>query len=71
MVDTPLATAHAAAIEAEYGKYVAKVAIDVGGARAFNPGDPVPASSVESGSIPRELVVGSNSKTAQSVAEKD
>jgi hypothetical protein len=31
----------------EYGTYVAVVPIDIGGARAFNVGDPVPVSHVE------------------------
>lgn len=34
-------------LEAEYGTFVAIVAIDVDGARAYNPGDPVPVSNVE------------------------
>lgn len=32
---------------AEYGVYVANVPIYVGGARAYNPGHPVPVSAVE------------------------
>jgi hypothetical protein len=35
-----------AAQEEEYGTYVAIVPIDVGNARAYNAGDPVPASNV-------------------------
>jgi hypothetical protein len=31
----------------EWSTYVAKVAIDFYGVRAFNPGDPVPASAVD------------------------
>ena len=31
---------------AEWGRYVAVVAIDIDGARAFNPGDAVPVSHV-------------------------
>jgi hypothetical protein len=34
----------------EYSTYVALVPIDIGGARAFNVGDPVPVSHVENGS---------------------
>jgi hypothetical protein len=37
----------AAAQAAEYATYVATEAILVDGARAYNPGDPVPASNVE------------------------
>jgi hypothetical protein len=36
----------AAAQAAEYSQFVAVAAIDYGGARAFNIGDPVPASNV-------------------------
>ena len=36
-----------AAVEAEYGVYVATQPIDVGGARAFNTGDAVPVSHVK------------------------
>jgi len=32
--------------EAEYGRYRANQAINIDGARAFNPGDPVPTSHV-------------------------
>ena len=37
----------AEAVAAEYGKYTASEAIDIGGVRAFNVGDPVPISHVE------------------------
>lgn len=59
----------AAAQAAEYGKYVAKEPIRINGARAFNPGDPVPVSHVESGVVSKEQVVGSNTKTAAAVKE--
>lgn len=36
-----------AAVDAEYGTYVAVEPIEIGGARAFNVGDPVPKSTVE------------------------
>lgn len=36
-----------AAQRKEYGQYVAKEAIHVGNALAYNPGDPVPVSNVE------------------------
>lgn len=43
---------------AEYGKYVARVAIDYHGTRAYNVGDPVPVSAVEGDSawVPAEFV---------------
>lgn len=70
MVDTSKADAHEAAIAKEYSQYVAKGPIDVGGARAFNAGDPVPASSVDSGLIDKALVVGANTKTAAAVTSE-
>lgn len=42
--------------EAEWGSYVATAVIHVNGARAFNPGDPVPASHVVRGVIPQDRV---------------
>jgi len=61
---------HEKATAKEYGQYVAKEAIEIGGARAFNAGDPVPASSVESGAVDRSQVVGSNTKTAAAVTSE-
>lgn len=40
----------------EYGSYVAVEAIDLGGARAFNVGDPVPASHVARGVVAKTQV---------------
>lgn len=54
----------------EYGQYVATKAIDIGGARAFNVGHAVPASHVERGIVPKDAVVGTNTKTAANLAEK-
>ena len=54
----------------EYGQFVATEAIDIAGARAFNVGDPVPASHVERGVVARSSVVGANTKTARAVTEK-
>jgi len=45
--------AHQAAV---WGKYVAKDTIFVHGARAFNAGDPVPISHVESGLVDKSQV---------------
>lgn len=54
---------------AEWGKYVAVEAIDINGARAFNPGDPVPASHVESGVVDKGAVAGVATKAAAAVTE--
>lgn len=48
----------------EYGQFVAAVSIDIDGAHAFNVGDAVPASHVESGLVSRDHVVGTKTKTA-------
>jgi len=63
------AEAQAEAIRQEYGRYVAKEPIEIGGARAFNAGDPVPVSHVESGVVSKDSVVGANTKTAAAVKE--
>ncbi len=69
----PFAEAKAAreAIRKEYGSYVAVVAIDIHGGRAFNPGDPVPASHVDNGLVDSSQVVGAKTKTAAALTEKD
>lgn len=54
---------------AEYGKFVAKDVIYVDGARAFNPGDPVPVGHVESGVVDKAQVVGAQTKAAQTAKE--
>lgn len=41
---------------AEWGAYVATVPIDINGGRAFNVGDPVPASHVASGVVSADQV---------------
>lgn len=41
---------------AEWGAYVATVPIDINGGRAFNVGDPVPASHIESGVVSADQV---------------
>jgi hypothetical protein len=67
-VTTPVqADDHRAALAAEYGKWVAVEPIDIGGARAFNVGDPVPVGHVESGVVSREAVRGVNTKAAAAV----
>lgn len=40
----------------EYGTFVANKPINIGGARAFNAGDPVPVSHVERGVVATEDV---------------
>ena len=51
----------------EWGQYVCGPApIDINGARAANPGDPIPASLVDSGAILPEQVV----RTAPALTEK-
>lgn len=50
----------------EYGAYVATEPIDIGGARAFNVGDPVPISHVERDDPPvrKDQVARVNTKAA-------
>lgn len=45
----------------EYGQYVANKAIDILGARAFNEGDPVPASHIERGVVSKNDVTKTKS----------
>jgi hypothetical protein len=67
-VTTPVqADDHRAALAAEYGRWVAVEPIDIGGARAFNVGDPVPVGHVESGVVPKSAVTGVNTKAAAAV----
>lgn len=54
----------------EYGQYVALSPIYIGGARAFNAGDPVPASHVESGAVSRDKVTGAKTKAAAAVTSE-
>lgn len=65
----PFAEARAAreAIRKEYAAYVALVPIDINGARAFNPGDPVPASHVERKVVAESEVAKSTTKAAAAV----
>lgn len=67
MVDISQADAHADAIAKEYSQYVAVEPINVGSARAFNVGDPVPTSHVESGVVPTSAVAKTNTKAAAAV----
>lgn len=62
---------HEAAQAKEYGQYVATDVIYLGGGRAFNPGDPVPASHVENQVVSPSQVAKVNTKAAQAVTEKE
>ena len=53
---------------AEYGTYVAATTIDINGARAFNPGDPVPTSHVEGGVVETDQVEKITTKAGRAVA---
>lgn len=61
---------HAAAQAAEYGTYVATKTIEIGGARAFNVGDPVPASHVERGVVDADAVAKTTTKAARAAVEQ-
>jgi hypothetical protein len=53
---------------AEYGTYVALIPIDIGGARAFNPGDAVPVSHVERGVVQADHVAKTTTKAGKAAA---
>ena len=55
----------------EYGTYIAVERINIGGARAFNPGDPVPVSHVEGDNpvVRKDQVARVNTKAAAAAAE--
>lgn len=55
---------HRASVEAEYGRWVATQDIDIAGVPAFRRGDPVPKSHVDSGTVPKDSVVGRDTRTA-------
>ncbi len=57
-----------AAIEAEYGTYVATQVIELGGARAFNIGDAVPKSHVERGVVAVDSVAKITTKAGREAA---
>lgn len=69
MSESPItAPEHQAAIEAEYGTYVATQVININGGRAFNPGDPVPVSHVESGVVAADTVAKITTKAGREAA---
>lgn len=51
--------------EAEYGTYVATKPIDIGTARAFNVGDPVPTSHVDRGIVSEDDVAKTTTKAGK------
>jgi len=55
----------AAAQAEEYGTYIATKPIDIGGARAFNTGDPVPVSHVKRGVVAESDVARTSTKAAK------
>jgi hypothetical protein len=52
----------------EYSTYVAVVPIDIGGARAFNVGDPVPVSHVENKVVGESEVAKLTTKAGKEAA---
>lgn len=56
---------------AEYGTYVANKPIDFGGARAFNPGDPVPVSHVDRGLVSADDVEKTTTKAGKALTETE
>jgi hypothetical protein len=70
MPDSPPTTAeeYRKAQATEWGTYVALVPIDIDGARAFNPGDPVPASHVTASLVDEGQVAKTTTKAGQSAA---
>ena len=69
MADSPMtAEQYREAQVAEYGQFVAVSPIDINGARAFNPGDPVPASHVERGVVLSEQVAKTSTKAGREAA---
>lgn len=71
MADAPLTAAQfKEALGAEYGTYVAVVPININGARAFNPGDPVPVSHVERGVVEQDQVQKNTTKAGRQAIEE-
>ena len=66
MPDAPMTAAqYREVLGEEYGQYVAVVPININGARAFNAGDPVPASHVERGVVEPDQVSKPTNKAGQ------
>lgn len=56
------------ALGVEYGTYVAVGPININGARAFNEGDPVPASHVERGVVEPDQVKKTSTAAGRAAA---
>jgi hypothetical protein len=72
MADSPTtATQYREMQGAEYGTFVAAVEININGARAFNPGDPVPVSHVNNGVVDEGQVEKVTTKAGRAAAGID
>lgn len=60
-----------AAQEAAWTEYVAVVPINIGNARAFNVGDPVPKGHVDSGVVSKDQVARRNTKAATAAIDPE
>lgn len=70
-ISTPEVDEFLAAQAKEYGTYVALQPIYIGGARAFNQGDPVPVGHVERGVVESEQVAKTSTKAGRAAAGID
>jgi hypothetical protein len=69
MADTPITAAQFREVQGdEYGTYVAAQTIFIEGARAFNEGDPVPASHVDRGVVSEDQVKSITTKAGKALA---
>ena len=69
MPDTPITAAQFREVQGEeYGQYVAAQTIFIDGARAFNVGDPVPASHVDRGVVAADEVKSITTKAGKALA---
>lgn len=64
MSEPTTAAEQQAAIQTEYGTYVAAKVITIAGARAFNPGDPVPVSHVKNKIVTEDQVTKAKAPAA-------
>lgn len=71
MPDVMTAEQYAEGVRKEYSTYVATQAIDVNGARAYNVGDPVPASAVagDNPTVGESQVAKVSTKAGQSAVQ--
>jgi len=69
MTDPPITAAEFREVQGdEYGQYVAAQPIYIGGVRAFNEGDPVPASHVARGVVADDEVKSISTKAGRALA---